>query len=68
MTGPDNYRFGGAEGRPTPGADARLRDLLERWAGPRERFRALLETDVLAFNALLAQLSVPGVIVPAERR
>ncbi len=68
VTGPDNYRFGGAEGRPTPGADARLRDLLERWAGPRERFRALLETDVLAFNALLAQLSVPGVIVPAERR
>lgn len=66
VTGPDGYRFGGAEGRPTQGAYARFDDLNAAWAALRGRYDAVIAQDVAAFNAVLERLGVPGVIVPTR--
>lgn len=65
VTGVDNYSFGGPEGRPAAGAYTRFEDLNVEWRALRDRLQALLETDAPAFNRMLQDAGVPGVIVPS---
>lgn len=65
VTADDNYRFGGAEGRPPPGAFALVADLDAQWAPLSRQVATLLQTDLAAFNAALQRLGVPGVMVPS---
>jgi photosystem II stability/assembly factor-like uncharacterized protein len=65
VTGVDNYGFGGPEGRPTEGAYQRFEDLNAEWSVLRDRVQAMLQTDVPAFNRMLQDAGVPGVIVPS---
>ena len=64
VTGVDNYRFGGAEGRTTEGAHELFADLTGKWIDVSARFRAILRNDVARFNRLLQQLGVPSVVIP----
>jgi hypothetical protein len=65
VTGVDNYGFGGPEGRPTEGAYQRFEDLNAEWRVLRDRVQTMLQTDVAAFNRMLQDAGVPGVIVPS---
>jgi hypothetical protein len=67
VTGTDGYIAGGAEGRPTKGAFERLTDLNAEWAPLAARLRAILETDVPAFNAAVVRAGVAPVTVPVRR-
>jgi photosystem II stability/assembly factor-like uncharacterized protein len=64
VTGVDNYSFGGPEGRPVQGAYTRFEDLNVEWRALRDRLQAILETDLPAFNRMLQEEGVPGVVVP----
>jgi photosystem II stability/assembly factor-like uncharacterized protein len=66
VTGKDNYSFGGPEGRPTRGAYERFEDLNAEWAVLRADLQRILAEDVPAFNAVLREQGVPGVIVPGQ--
>ena len=68
VAGTDEYRYGGPEGRPTPGAHERFADLNVQWAELRSRLQRLLDTDVAGFNATLQTLGVPAVAVPGRPR
>ncbi len=57
----------GADAPPTDGAVERLADLDAQMAPLLERLDAVLETDVAAFNARVAELGVPAVVVRKQR-
>ena len=67
VTGVDNYRFGGAEGRPTEGATTLFDDLTVKWIGVSMRLQSILQNDVTRFNQLLEALGVPGVVTRGRR-
>ena len=67
VTAADNYRFGGAEGRPTEGATTLFEDLTVKWMGVSIRLQSILQNDVTRFNQLLEALGVPGVMVRGRR-
>ncbi len=66
VTGEDNYRFGGAEGRPTPGAYELFGDLNARWTEISATLTQILRDDVARLNDLLGRLGVPAVVVPGQ--
>ena len=66
VTGEDNYRFGGAEGRPTEGAYELFADLNVRWVTLRSRLDRILQDDVARLNDLLQRLGVPSVTTPGR--
>ncbi len=53
-----------AHDKPTEGVMERYTDLKKNFAGFKEELKAILENDLPAFNALLAQEEVPRLIVP----
>jgi len=68
VTGVDQYRFGGAEGRPSQGAYDLFADLNLVWVDYHDRLAVILESDVAEFNAMLQQSGIPAVTVPGRRR
>ncbi|MEP7383004.1 MAG: hypothetical protein ABI910_15040, partial [Gemmatimonadota bacterium] len=66
LTGTDSYIYGGPEGRPTRGAMERMNDVLRVWTPLSARLRAILETDVPAFNELLRRLGLGAIVLPAK--
>ncbi len=68
VTGPDGYISGGPEGRPTPGAYERLRDLERDWEGVRARYLSILENELQRFNEAVERLGLPAVVVPGRAR
>jgi hypothetical protein len=68
VTGVDGYRYGGAEGRPTQGANDLFADLNLRWVVLRDRLSVILNSDVGEFNEMLQNNGVPGVTVPGSGR
>ncbi len=67
VTAADNYRFGGAEGRPTEGAITLFDDLTVKWMGVSMRLQSILQNDVTRLNQLLEALGVPGVVTRGRR-
>ena len=65
VTSVDEYRYGGAEGRPTGGAYELFGALNTRWSEIRARLDRILNADVARFNADLERLGVPAILVPA---
>jgi photosystem II stability/assembly factor-like uncharacterized protein len=57
----------GAEPPVTRGAQDRLRDLTDEWAGHARTRDTILETDLAAFERLLESLGLPHVILPRPR-
>ncbi len=68
VTGADEYRYGGAEGKPTPGAYDRFKDLNALWTDLRARLQRVFDHDVAAFNQILQRIGVPAVAVPQAPR
>lgn len=68
VTGVDGYRYGGAEGRPTPGDYQLFEELNGRWITIRARLQLVLERDLRDLNELLARLGVPAIAIPGEQR
>ncbi len=56
---------GGADAPPTDGAYERLDDLNAELDGVLAELRSVLDGEVAAFNAALAEAEVPAVIVPS---
>ena len=61
ITADDNYRFGGAEGRPTPGAYELFGDLNGKWNDVNRRLLRIISEDIARLNELLESLGVPAV-------
>ena len=58
------YGAGATDGRPTPGALQRQRELDAEWARLRARLDAVFDRELAAFNSEVARLGVGGVVVP----
>jgi photosystem II stability/assembly factor-like uncharacterized protein len=62
VTGPDEYRSGGPEGKPTAGAYARFDDLKAEWNEAKTRLQKILNEDLAQFNQTLKDQQVPPII------
>jgi hypothetical protein len=56
----------GVEGVVTAGARKMLQDLKAQWSVFRTELESLLGEDLAGFNSLVAESSIPAVVVPRE--
>jgi len=68
VTGPDGYGAGGPDRQPTRGANERTQDLeaswqAVSWQAVAERLHGVLADRIAAFNALMQEAGVPGVVI-----
>jgi hypothetical protein len=66
VTGTNGYIHGGPEGRPTTGAVERSGELVGQWGPLVQRFDAVLNREVAAFNAKVAALGVAPIVMPRK--
>ncbi|MFM8910879.1 MAG: hypothetical protein ACKOH8_10000, partial [Gemmatimonadota bacterium] len=64
VTGPNGYISGGAEGRPTAGASARLVELSARWERLRLTWQEVVTKDLPALNATAQRLTLGPIAIP----
>ncbi|MCE2803042.1 MAG: glycosyl hydrolase [Gemmatimonadota bacterium] len=64
VTGPNGYISGGAEGRPTAGAAARLVELSARWERLRLTWQEVVTKDLPALNATAQRLTLGAIAIP----
>jgi hypothetical protein len=62
VTGPDEYRSGGPEGKPTAGAYARFEDLKAEWNEAKTALQTIFDEDLVRFNQTLREREVPPII------
>ena len=65
VNGRNGYISGGAEGRPTEGAAARLVELNARWEALRAVWQEVITRDLPALNETAKRLQIGGVAIPS---
>ena len=60
------YGAGATDGRPTPGALERKRDLDAEWGVVRDRLEAVLAGELADFNAEVERLGLGGIVLPGN--
>jgi hypothetical protein len=63
VTGVDEYRSGGPEGKPTPGAYERFEDLKTEWNEAKGRLQSILDSEITRFNQTLQSEGVPPIML-----